>query len=631
MKGKKNFRLAVSALALCYASCFGQSSQVGEWSTVQQWPLVAIHQMYLPDGRILVWGRGDLGDYAMIANPETWEFKHVGSLGTDIFCAGHSFLSDGTLFSAGGHIIDAWGTKDGLIFDPYEGEEGRWIRVPDMQYERWYPTCVTMPDGRVLTVSGSINKINSQITWADIPEVFDPETRSWTTTPRQADINMYYPFLFPMSNGHIFFAGPSHTVSRAYNPETNAWYNYLGPSQVYGTSAVSYEPGKILKSGGPLGQFDWTTSGRAAIIDLTSQNPSWINVPSMAEPRIQHDLTVLPDGTVLATGGSFLFDEPSTAKFSAELFDPVTRTWKTMSSMVTPRSYHSSAFLLKDGRVLVAGGGNGGGRRPGASQDYMSSETFSPPYLFKGPRPVITKSPSLAKYNETFRVSTDSPLTISSVCLIAPGAVTHGLDMNQRRVPLAFTSTAEGLTVTAPSSPNLAPPGPYMLFVLNQNGVPAVAKMITLASPVPDLVPQTVTTNGVLTGSVQDLLESDNSFLQLFMAKNGSKSGELSIEVTTESSHRHISSVELAVESRYLDDSPLKFDLWNYEKVQWDEVYSGVESSVKTIKSVTMTGYASKYVDRETSGVKARIRWKPDILSSRQGPAIDKISWKMTK
>jgi hypothetical protein len=189
---------------------------------------------------------------------------------------------------------------------------------------------------------------------------------------------------------------------------------------------------------------------------------------------------VLPDGTVLATGGG-----PDTnavgvdnAVLAAELWSPVTETWTTLASMSRPRLYHSNALLLPDARVLILGGGrfNGGD----APTDQKSSEIFSPPYLFKGPRPVIASAPSATTYGTNISVQTPDAASIGSVVLMKLGTVTHSFNTNQRIVPLAFTAGSGTLSVQTPANANLAPPGHYMLFILNTNGVPSVASIVQL-------------------------------------------------------------------------------------------------------------------------------------------------------
>jgi hypothetical protein len=191
---------------------------------------------------------------------------------------------------------------------------------------------------------------------------------------------------------------------------------------------------------------------------------------------------MLPTGDVLATGGGRTTDAVgltgSNPVLQAEIWSPQAETWTTLASMHSPRLYHSTALLLPDGRVLITGGG----RFYGAPDptDQFSAEIFAPPYLFKGPRPTINNAPAHVSLNEVFVVDTPDAARIASVVMIRPGSVTHSINMNQGFVPVAFTAGGGSITVTAPGNANSAPPGDYMLFIVDDQGVPSVAKFIRM-------------------------------------------------------------------------------------------------------------------------------------------------------
>jgi hypothetical protein len=182
--------------------------------------------------------------------------------------------------------------------------------------------------------------------------------------------------------------------------------------------------------------------------------------------------TLLPDGTVLVVGGGNTgnFDNPVT---SAELFDPVTETWTVMAAQTAGRMYHSTAILLPDGRILSAGQNSGVYAKTG--------EIYSPPYLFKGARPTIASAPANLGYGQMFNVQSPDAASIRSVTLMRPGSVTHSINMDQRYVGMDFSVSGSTLTVTGPSSPNTAPPGWYMLFLVSQSGVPSIASWVHVA------------------------------------------------------------------------------------------------------------------------------------------------------
>ena len=238
-----------------------------------------------------------------------------------------------------------------------------------------------------------------------------------------------------------------------------------------------YLPNRIMKAGSASdSQFTGPSASTTYVLDMTQPSPAWQQTPSMVYPRSFMNLTTLPDGTVLATGGETDKNggNISNAVYAAELWTPQTRTWRTMSSMQTPREYHGTALLLPDGRVVVSGMGADFGNVP----DQRSAEFYSPPYLFKGARPVISQAPSQVTYNQSFFVGTPDATSITSAVLIRTGAVTHFFDQNTHYVPVTFQQTTGGLTVQAPSDGNSAPPGFYMLFLVNANGVPSIAPFI---------------------------------------------------------------------------------------------------------------------------------------------------------
>ncbi|HEX5810463.1 MAG TPA: galactose oxidase-like domain-containing protein, partial [Pseudonocardia sp.] len=260
-----------------------------------------------------------------------------------------------------------------------------------------------------------------------------------------------------------------------------------GTSGVVNGSSVMYRPGKVLYTGGaPDVNTATTAKATAAAIDLTAGSPAWRQIPAMHNARIYHTLTMLADGTVLALGGEQSSDQSivTSGVLPAEIWNPASETWTSVAPMAAARNYHSTAVLMPDARVLVAGGGhyiNSGG--PGQ----FSAQFYSPPYLFNGPRPTITSATAAATYGSDITVSTPDAASIRSVNLVSLAADTHQSDMDQHFVPLSFTAGSGSLTVQAPAAAALAPPGTYMLFIVNDKGVPSVASMIgmsrTLSAP----------------------------------------------------------------------------------------------------------------------------------------------------
>ena len=216
-----------------------------------------------------------------------------------------------------------------------------------------------------------------------------------------------------------------------------------------------YVPGKILKTGtSATSDSPYKNSAATAyILDMTAGSPAWRTTNSMNFARTYHNMTSLPDGNVLVTGGEGTtnpFDQ-STAVYAAEMWSPTAETFTTMASMQIARVYHSTALLLPDGRVLVGGSGEYGS----GSTDQLNAEIYSPPYLFKGARPTVTSAPGTLTYNTQFALQTPDAANITSVSLIRLGSVTHAFNQNQRYIPLTFTPGSGSLSVTSPANANI--------------------------------------------------------------------------------------------------------------------------------------------------------------------------------
>ena len=447
----------------------------GQWEPVFSTPAVAVHVNLTASGKMFFWG--DNG------NSEIWDPANAAagfvpvSKPYRLYCSGHTILPNGRVLVVGGTSAGTRGLRVASIFDPVART---WSRTSSMAQGRYYPTLTVLPNGNVLAVSGHDTTLNV----VTIPEVWNGTSWRRLTTAPLAIPTPYYPAMFVAPNGKVFLAGFPQTTRYLDVNGTGQWTtvgNRVVADRRLG-SAVMYAPGKILYAGG--GDPPTAT---AEVIDLQNA-PTWRGVPSMAFARRQMNATILADGTVLVTGGTSGagFNDQAGAVHTAELWDPATKTWKTMAREARHRTYHSTAILLPSGKVLSSGSGEGGGITYANSE--RSAQIFSPPYLFNADgkpaaRPTITSAPARISYGQTFTVQTPNAASISRGTLIRLSSVTHAFNQSQMIYPLSFTATSStSLSARAPATSNLATPGTYMLFLINKAGVPSTARM-TLVGP----------------------------------------------------------------------------------------------------------------------------------------------------
>ena len=467
----------------------------GRWGPVVDWGnVVPLHISLLPSGKVLGWGRNE-NDNVTMGMPRVWDpttgpptnlpAVHVDTM---LFCAGHTLMPDGRLMVSGGHKEDDKGIKVTNFFSAQGAWEGP--DTPDMAHGRWYPTTTVLPDGRVLTMGGR-DENGAVVT---TPEVWDG-TR-WIELTGAGTVNIpYYPRNFVVPDGRIFYAG-ERVMSRWFDVSgAGSWSsgpNHIWPfNRDYGT-AVMYEPGKILVVGGG-GNLAWssqTPDARSSVptataekIDLNGTSPVWQSAGSMSAPRRHLNSTILPNGQVLITGGTkggtFVDASAANAVRAAEVWNPTTGQWTTLASNSKVRVYHSVSLLLPDGTVLHGASGYAlDSRTLQEIPAERNHEIFFPPYLFKGARPSISSAPASVGYGATFSVVTPNAAQITEARWIRLGSVTHAFDMSQRANTFPVTRTSTGVEITAPANANLAPPGHYLLFILNRNGVPSEGTIV---------------------------------------------------------------------------------------------------------------------------------------------------------
>ena len=464
----------------------GNEHDVGSWGPLVDWPVVGINTALLPNGKVLAYdsvGDGATESFpvhdhtrATVWDPATGTQTPVDvNTGFNIFCSGLAHLTDGALFVAGGNKNSA---LDGIVqTHVFNYLTNTWTLGPNMAEGRWYPTVTPLRNGEMLITEGG----------PDIPEV--RTTGGTLRSLSGASLNLpLYPWIDVAPNGRAFYSGPDQTMRSLDTSGTGAWQTFGQRDPIdrsYGGHAF-FDVGKILVAGGG------SSSADARVVNISGATPQVTPTAPMANGRRQHNLTVLADGTVLATGGNSSgasLVDLNNGVYAAELWNPATGTWKTLASEQATRQYHSTALLLPDGRVLSAGGGICGEcDRVGYLE--KNGQVFSPPYLYNpdgslAPRPGIAGAPATVQHGTNFQIDTPDAASIRKVALVRLGAVTHSVNMEQRYLPLSFTPGGGSLTATAPANADIAPPGVYMLFIIDANGVPSVAKMVTVGAADP--------------------------------------------------------------------------------------------------------------------------------------------------
>ncbi len=495
----------------------------GRWNGRFALPVMAIHAALLPTGKVMLFAypkEPSSGDGTRV--PESWAALWDPADGSsrrvdppidpatgrpaNIWCGGQSLLPDGRLLVTGGTLAYRGegrgyaGLDRVFTFDPFAE---RWVEQPRMGHGRWYPSQLLLPDGRTLILQGRDE--SGRAPNLDL-ELFVPTPQldgvgslvrfgvlGGATGP---PVGGLYPHTFWLPSGRGLVAGPLRVDAWFLHPPGDPpalnWAPAPRPTRNRRWSTAVLLPGgpegsgRVLLSGGGAtakSRATRTTEG----FDERRPEAGWVPQGSLRVQRGHHNTVLLPDGSMVTVGGGLGYGTPSDGgpgglwgaqpeHRHVELWDPATGRWRLGPEQIEKRAYHSTALLLPDGRVLSAGDDKNGGF------DTDTGELYEPPYLFRGPRPTIASAPTSIAWGERFVVGTPDARVARAV-LVAPGATTHATDMSQRLVPLALTPAEDGVKLAAPRSPDIAPPGHYMLFLLDARGVPSVARFVRLGAP----------------------------------------------------------------------------------------------------------------------------------------------------
>lgn len=487
--------------------------------------ILAIHAALLPTNQILMFGgsehnadQNESGDVADLDNSRLFNLgggtliETIGSPTTDVFCAGHSMLADGRVLVGGGtkewggeheghgHALNFLGEHGTWIYHP---RARQWRRVRDMNFEpgrsegggRWYPTLVTLANGESLAVAGhpfeTDNRHNN-----DSPERYSPAADDWALLAgERLDIgnrSRYYPRFHVMPDGNVFFTSPVNDNCRNWNPFT-------------GTTVGAV----IGKAGGALYEDSWDFPSTllpllpedgykarvmicgdiaARRIDLSQATPAWQDTAARTGAAANKQRrfacsVMLPTGDVFVSGGINGGTSDGAAVREGEIYTPgidwntglytAADSWVSTDAAAVARNYHSTALLMPDGRVWTAGSSKNAAQGDPASVGEMRIELFLPPYDGNPNRPQITEAPPSAGYGQSFVIRSPEAAQVRRVALTRCGSVTHAFDGDQRYVGLTFRQMeGDGIRVTAPPNSRIAPPGYYLLWVLDNNHLP---------------------------------------------------------------------------------------------------------------------------------------------------------------
>lgn len=489
-------------IALLGPATFGKWKDIGPIQTPDGQQIDVVHAamlrtgwvMFIEAGCNLPTSRTPLWNSL---NRDAVEFKIPTPPTDNLYCCGHSFLSDGRLLAVGGGGENGQTPNPnmGWLFDPVDGPNGTWSFTKDnanvrtrMAFGRWYPTLVTMGDvpGRVLIASGHPSQM----------EIYEETTGTFslvTAVGGNRQFSALYPGLHLLPGGEVFFApvGFRSGLSAPGNYGANepsgyfefdnavntqgTWKNLGLNDRTKGFSLLLLSPTFPYAQVMVVGGGDLARSRTYQLINLSHLSPEWqseTNLPLKAgqvEPtsRVNPNPVLLPDGTVFLSGGA-------PAGEACWLYNPETSVWSEMDEAPRERKYHSHALLLPTAEVMSCGWHNN------------TIEVFSPPYLFKGSRPVIDSAPDDVHFGQHFEIGTPKSDEIEKVVLVRPMAPTHNTDSEQRVVQLRFHCKDHcTLRVRAPNGwhPHAtAPAGYYMLFIINVRGVPSIAKFIKLGA-----------------------------------------------------------------------------------------------------------------------------------------------------
>ena len=464
----------------------------GTWSDVFAWPIIGIHAILTPDGKVLTYGTDTAGQQGGMLYIDVWDpvsrthqtLEH--GVRTDLFCSACVIVpATGEILLAGGDARPLGAMNGGVadvnVFD-YRTLSVTPSPTGDMAFARWYGTPVTLGDGKILMLGGSERGlVAGGDPFSDgigIPEVYTPGL-GWKTLDgaesAQVTNDWWYPRAWLASDGRVILLQTSGVLAMDASGTGTVRELAQAPfTEFHALPSIMFDQDKVLS-------LDWF--GRAWIMDISSDVPTFRETNSLGQVRIWSNMTLLADGSVMVSGGenTDYLTGVSTVYNDVAIWNPNTGQWTFDAAAAVPRLYHSTTLLLPDATVLSLGGG-----APGPLTN-LNGEIFRPGYLFDengqpAERPEILNAPRLLADGQDFQITVDDAASIGRLTLVKFGAVTHSLNAESRMIELSFTRGPNGtLNVDLPDNENVVTPGYWMLFAFNNKGTPSVAATIHVA------------------------------------------------------------------------------------------------------------------------------------------------------
>ena len=466
------------------------AATAGAFGKAAAWPIIPIHMVVLPDGRVMNYGTDQHGTQGAQFLYDVWD-PAVGTgtdahlilpntTSTDIYCSAQTVLwGSGEVLITGGDLTinnkRAYSQNLTELFAPATGTLS--ANTP-MQYPRWYPSVVPLSNGEIAVIGGR----RAPSVPEPVPEVYSPGTGWRTLTGASSDAaygnagyNWYYPRGFQIGGGKVFILatdGSMHLLDPSGTGSVAA-YAQTAPAGSMSLPTLMYQPGKLLsvRNGGQVVTVD--TTGAAPVVTPTA---------SLPQDRFWSNATLMADGRVLVTGGSSVLYMLTGSDYEADIWDPATGLWTAGANAAVTRLLHSTALLLPDATVITAGGG-----APGPVNN-LNAEIYYPPYLYlkdgtgrAAPRPHLSGAPGRIAPGQSFSATAGAGDKITQVTFVRAGSATHAVNFDQRFLALSFQQKGTVLTIQTPSGTDAPLSGNYMLFAFNKAGVPSVAQIVTLA------------------------------------------------------------------------------------------------------------------------------------------------------